>query len=810
MPRELTDEQKAIIAHPLGKHARVLAVAGSGKTSTMVERVYHLVTERNQDPQKIRIVMFNRLAREDFERKLDERILEMGKRPTVLTFHALAHRLRTDAEKRGLLPSYHELWTGDKEELALIYVNRAIDSLIEKGVIEDVDPKEALDAIGLWKASLIPCDRAGHRTNPDLPHVYRRFEELREERHALTFDDFVPKAMELFEANAGFKQRWSNRLDHLIVDEYQDINYGQQELIRLLAGTRADVMVVGDDDQTIYEWRAARPHFILYGFKVDFNNKPVIDYKLSHTFRFGPMVAQAAYNVISFNQEREPKPLVSHFVEKTTSITVLVDESEQATNTARSMAEEVDTLVRKSRVPPSEIAVLGRTFVQLEGLQAMFLNNGIPFRVLGMGPFFERDENRTLVDYVRLALALDERARAMKPWRIPTPARDEEESAQSKAPEAYLCISGFKGSLAGEAVRTVLAVANTPHRKLARSTLQQAVEQGAQKGWTVGQSLHQLTDETLSPWPAERRQAMQELVDFLIRIRERVTAEPELKAGDLLAWIVDSTGYREHYRRHYGEGMASIERLQSVDNFLRFVEAVNKSPRGLIDYLSTLDPTRGLSADKVITMTTVHRTKGLEFRHVFIPACVEGNMPVLIADAAGVYDTAGKVPDQPPSSPIEQERRLFYVAITRAIDHLCVGTIIPPEAGLQLASSSPLPSRFLEEWQYEQSKPVIDALQAAWVSQAPEAGQTRSTLERVLVQQAGHRSLVSFVAAHYLSQLRDDAMINRVTQVLASAPEKPFEYSYQYPDSETPRKPDQKEPTPPPWSDPWDGIGTTI
>jgi len=320
----LTPEQEAIIHHPLGKHARVLAVAGSGKTTTMVHRVCHLVMDLNQDPRRIRVVMFNRLARKDFEKKLASVIFEVGKRPKVLTFHALAYRMRSGAEKQGLLPRYTELWVGDKEELALICMHRAIDSLLKDGIIEeDIDAKDALDAVGLWKASLIPPERAGHRTNPDMPDVYRRFEEFREGRRALTFDDFVPKALELMERNPAFRQRFTNRVDHLIVDEYQDVNYGQQQLIRLLAGKRADVMVVGDDDQTIYEWRAARPHYILRGFKDDFASKPVVDYNLSHSFRFGPLVAQAAYNAITFNQQRESKPLVSHNVHQDTGITIL-------------------------------------------------------------------------------------------------------------------------------------------------------------------------------------------------------------------------------------------------------------------------------------------------------------------------------------------------------------------------------------------------------------------------------------------------------------------------------------------------------
>ena len=153
-----------------------------------------------------------------------------GKRPTVLTFHALAYEMRRDAAKQGLLPLSIELWTGDEQELALICMHRAIGSLLHEGMIEDdVDPLDALDAVGLWKASLIPPERAGHRTNPDLPFVYRRFEEYREEKPALTFDDFVPKAMELMANVPGLSEALDQQLDHLIVDEYQDINYGQQE-----------------------------------------------------------------------------------------------------------------------------------------------------------------------------------------------------------------------------------------------------------------------------------------------------------------------------------------------------------------------------------------------------------------------------------------------------------------------------------------------------------------------------------------------------------------------------------------------------
>jgi len=810
MNYKLTSEQEAIIHHPLGKHARVLAVAGSGKTTTMVHRASHLVLDMNQDPRHIRVVMFNRMAREDFEEKLAEVIPDVGKRPQVLTFHGLAYRMRADAEKQGLIPRNTQLWTGDKEELTLICMHRAIDSLLREGTIEDdVDPQEALDAVSLWKASLIPPERAGHRTNPDLPLVYRRFEELRQREHALTFDDFVPVALELMERYPTFRRRWTNRLDHLIVDEYQDINYGQQQLVRLLAGERADVMVVGDDDQTIYEWRAARPYYILQGFKEDFSNKPVVDYKLSRSFRFGPLVAQAAYNVIVFNEQRESKPLVSHDIHKVTGITILVDESEQSTQVAQSMAQEVVTLVREKHMPPKKIGILGRTFVQLEELQTVFIQKKIPFRVRGMPPFFERDENRTLIDYIRLALAWHEPASAMKPWRAERESVDNEESAQSRAPSRYRL--RYKHGPYSEAVRTVLAVANTPSRMLPRVTLQRAVENGGKQGSSLGESLEALLDSRDSPLPAERRETLQELIDFLHRIAERVTNEPNLKAGDMLEWIVKHTGYREHFARYYGEGIASVRRMASVDNFISFASRTGKTVLEFIQYLRTLDPTQGLDADKVVEMTTVHRTKGLEYDYVFIPACVEGHMPVHLVDDVAIYDSEGIVPDFPPSPPLENERRLFYVAITRAVKHLYIGTSIPP-ASQQGQSSTPLPSRFLEEMQLEPTRTLLEAFQRALLADSALSGELRyAELSQVLARLTSKRSLVSYVAQYYLQEIQDQWLLERVKQLLAETPEIPFKYKHEYPALDAQRrKVNRTEPEPPPWSDPWEGISITI
>ena len=256
-----------------------------------------------------------------------------------------------------------------------------------------------MQAISLWKGSLIPPHRAGSFTQPHLPAVYAAFEEFRQSQKAMTYDDFMPTVVDLFENNPTFYHRFCRNIQHLIVDEYQDINLGQQTLIELLAGDQTDVMVVGDDDQTIYEWRGARPNYILKDFVEVFNNKPVLDYNLSHSFRFGPVIAQCAANVISCNTVRVEKPLIAFQGEKEGFVHLF--NCEQDAN--KELADQVESLVKKDRVQPSEIVVLARMYAQMDGLEVEFLSRQIPYRVEGQEPFYKRKEIKALLDYIRLA-----------------------------------------------------------------------------------------------------------------------------------------------------------------------------------------------------------------------------------------------------------------------------------------------------------------------------------------------------------------------------------------------------------------------
>ena len=274
----------------------------------------------------------------------------------------------------SLLSPSVDLWTEDKAELQRHCLHAAFRELENAGILVagEVDPEEALAAIGMWKGALIAPERAGYRGHQIMPKLYQTFERIRIARRGVTFDDFVPMALEVLrspDGRAGARTPYA----HIIVDEYQDVNLGQQVLLETVAGPDAEVMVVGDDDQTIYEFRGARPDYILRSFPERFPSRATRTYTLTYSFRFGPVIAQCADNVISYNADRHPKAVVAHDGRRQSHVAVVEGgigqswDADAQPSAPRSFGfvmsiEPVDHDVR------SRIAVLGRTFSQLAGL----------------------------------------------------------------------------------------------------------------------------------------------------------------------------------------------------------------------------------------------------------------------------------------------------------------------------------------------------------------------------------------------------------------------------------------------------------
>jgi len=665
---KLTPEQVQVVHHPLGSHALVLAVAGSGKSTTMAHRIKHLVQECDVRPNTIQVLMFNALARKQFTAHLDKISLNQTQQPTVHTFHSFSFHVINRMVKNGYLPPNTQFWLGDKTELIWLTVKRAITHLEKaKRIPRDaVDPEEALNTIGLWKGSLIPPERAGSFASPYFPLVFAEFEKLRLSAFALTFSDFVPLAIDILQNDSYAYQKWCNDLEHVIVDEYQDINYGQQRLIELLAGDHAHVMVVGDDDQTIYEWRGARPNYIIQDFAKVFDNMGVLAYRLSRSFRFGPLIAQCAANVIACNTNRVEKPLIAFQTGKPGHIHVL----DGGYSSIKGLAEQVLALVEVDQVPPTEIIVLARLYAQLDNLEMEFLARGIPYRVEGQQPFFKRKEINALLDYIRLSR------------------------------EYYTPMTNQIG-------KWLLSVANKPSRMLSRSLLKKMISTARHKKMSTHQVLEEAVNGysfALNRWQAGR---VQELWDFLERLQARVN-DPNVKAGDLLDWMVETLGYLDYFQNYYGKGEHSDEKSHAVQNFIRYISMIPLKPLELFDHLANLDTTQGKPEEDLIIFTTIFRTKGLEYDYVVIPQCDENLLPYMRGRHTDIYDTKGLIQESAMSSLVESERRLFYVAMTRARKGVLIGT-------------SRFPSRFITEIQLKETEAVMAAV--AWLATGDAAAE---------------------------------------------------------------------------------------
>lgn len=729
---QLTEEQKQVIAHPDGHHGKVLAVAGSGKTTTMAYRILHLIRERGVNARQIQVLMFNRLARMQFVDTLARIGLTEGQQPAVNTFHSYAYGL---IDIQGFKQWYGK--TEDLIQLCLLNARRTVCKHMRLDP-DDIDLEEAERAISLWKGALIPPSQAGYRDQQAEAYIalYKEFEQARLHENAITFDDFVPMAVHRLKASPDLCRGKIGQIRYLIVDEYQDVNLGQQRLVEILAGAGSDVMVVGDDDQTIYEWRGARSDYILGEFDTVFTNKPHRTYRLTRSFRFGYCIAQSSYNVIQHNSHRLEKYLISSTPESKSEVTVITDPEEQGGYANRRLAEEIISLVQNRGVAPADIKVLGRTYAQFDALQTEFLFKGIPFKVTGRAPFLQAGESRALLNYVRVAAQLD------KPLIVKT-------------------------------CRQFQSIANKPSRYLARRSLEAMLEEGRYQNWTLDELLQATTED---PTKFNRGTARENLIDLMevLHLIQQKLASASL-AGPLLAWIDNAVGFREHYENYYGSGEASLIRMAAVDKFIEYARRTELKWDKFIEHVDNTDTTQGRPEHEWIKMMTIHSAKGLEFDYVIIPDCKEGYLPVIGSNEDPTFDM--QAPRQAPQAAewIENERRLFYVGATRARKELFIGApeLISPQQEKQAKEEVQKSSRFLEEMELRPTRDVAKEVRRA------AAGNQEHRLIETCRRWSTFHHIIGRVKEEY-ARILPRRLRPMLAQVELSEANRPFGYRQQY------------------------------
>jgi DNA helicase-2/ATP-dependent DNA helicase PcrA len=714
LARTNTEEQKKVINHPLGFHAKVLAVAGSGKTTTMVERVKHLIVDEKVTPDSIQILMFNKLAREDFAYKLMNCGLEPRSQPSVNTFHSIALRIVMEGRENGLIESDFELWVDDRGEL---YPNKIYEIFNQirsedKTIKEELSHDTASNAISFWKGSLIKPENAGWSGKERYDRVYALMEEWRKDKKGMTYDDVIVAAVDLLSVDSPFSRKWRGRFQHIIVDEYQDINYAQQKLVELLASGVSDVMVVGDDDQTIYEWRGARPDYILGGFERIFDNKVMITYALSHSFRFGPTIAQCAENCIVRNSSRTKKNLVSNQPGQASFVRVIEIPPKREADAAKEMVDALVYYVKEVQ-SAERVIVLARSYTQLGCLEAELSRRKIPHRVEGGAALADRVEIRALRQYLEVALRLD--------------------APFEEAPTQQL-----------------VKIVNRPKRYIRRLVVENALNEQAKEseGKTFREVLHSIAGSPrLNP---RYRESMKSLVDCLEQVGAKIEANET--AGEIVAWIIENTGYLKDFDDYYGPGKPSLDRKQSVIGYREDLLINRMDVRTYLLACAESETSFGASRKDQVVLTTIHRTKGLEFDYVFIPDCNEGFMPNNAFESdvyKFAYDKSGEFKPIKTSEVIENERRLFYVALTRARKGVIISSS-PASTSKESKIEKIVPSRFIKEMKLEPTQKIMAALVDFCQSQNQE---NEKKLVDAVRENASVELAVKNVHAHYLKEM---------------------------------------------------------
>lgn len=657
---DLTPEQSAIVAHDHGP-ALVFAVAGAGKTTAVVHRIERLVREEIFAPPQILATSFSRASVRDIQIALGRWSHCASVRAGTL--HAVGWGLLRRAQARGHLPAMdagqdedggQEAWLLSRT-LSRAWRDRA-DFAPE---LDGLDRQDFLSYVGACKANLLYADLA----RADLPplardqagqapapagmewylDLYRLYERVRREENRLTFDDMLVAGWECLHRFPDVLAEARSRFGCVLVDEFQDVSLVQSEILDLLTYPHRNYMAVGDDDQTIYEWRGARPDFIL-GFAGRYGARK---YLISDNFRSHAAHLALANRVIERNTKREPKRL---------SLTrgfgggVHIHQEHSPEHQGRHLAQLVREALAAGR-SPGEIVVLVRLYAQTPFIEQALTEEGLPYHVVGAGPFYQRPEVQTLLDYLRLAGM--ERDQPM-----------------------------LHATSADAAERRCLweRVANRPTRYLNAAL----VESIAKKVGLDGGLLSQALQDAASQAPDRTAFALHQLSETLIWLAQTLDNAP---AGEVLGALDKRLGYTSFLRRASGFPETGAARAAGVEAFLSYATGKG-TPAQFLAHLERLHADQvgrnAMGAGEAISLMTVFRAKGLQWPIVFVPDCNQG-----------VFPCGG--PNE-----LEEERRLFYVALTRPTTDLHLHVV-----------RTERPSQFLIESGSEETLAAVAEVKAA-------------------------------------------------------------------------------------------------
>ncbi|MGC1166233.1 MAG: UvrD-helicase domain-containing protein [Solirubrobacterales bacterium] len=614
----------------------VVAGAGSGKTRVLTHRIAYLLATGAARPGEILAITFTNKAAAEMRERVGDLVGRSVRAMWVTTFHSsCARMLRADAERLG----YSRSFTIYDQSDSLRMLKRVMREL---GVDPKRYPARAIqNKISGAKNQLIDSDMyaetQGSLFEEVVAECFPLYEKRMLEANAMDFDDLLVRTVNALELFEEVRERWRRTFRHVLVDEYQDTNHAQYRLLQLLASEHGNLMVVGDEDQSIYGFRHADIRNIL-DFEHDFPEAEVV--KLEQNYRSTQTILSAANAVVERNRERRPKELWTDIEGgELVQLSELGDEHEEA----RWVAAELERLGEEHGVKRSDVAVFYRTNAMSRVLEDTLVRFEVPYQVIGGTKFYDRAEVKDAVAYLSLLL---------------NPADQV----------------------------SFLRIVNSPRRGIGNTTQGRLASYANTAGLTIWEVAERA--EEVPGLSAAAIKAVGRFFETMDLLKARVDSGATV--ADVVQAVLSETGYVEAL-----EAERTVEAEGRIENLDAFTEAaaefdLNREQEGesevppleeFLQQISLLSDQDSIEEEQdLVTLMTVHNAKGLEYDTVFVIGCEDGSFPHMMA-----LEEGGE----------EEERRLCYVAITRARQRLYMTWA--RERRLFGRSERNLPSRFIDE-----------------------------------------------------------------------------------------------------------------
>ena len=614
---ELNESQRAAVEYCDGAQL-VIAGAGSGKTRVLTYKIAYLIGEKGMKPWNILALTFTNKAAKEMKQRIETIVGSQARYINMGTFHSIfSHILRAEANHIGFNSNFTIYDQTDSRSLVKTIIKEMnLDEKVYK-------PSAVADRISMAKNHLMTALQYANSNNavttdmqrrmPAIKDIYLRYSDRCRQANAMDFDDLLMNIYLLFANNEEIRRKYSERFEYVLVDEYQDTNFAQQAIVNQITKERQMVCVVGDDAQSIYSFRGANIDNIL-GFQKTYNNARL--FKLERNYRSTQAIVNAANSLIKHNQRQIPKNVFSEN-EQGEKIKLKMAYSDK--EEAMIVCSEISRLRRSDCCPYSDFAILYRTNSQSRSFEEYMRKQNIPYRIYGGLSFYQRKEIKDIIAYYRVVANPDDE----------------------------------------EAIKRII---NYPTRGIGNTTLSKIVEKATEKGISIWKVLNNSEACGLDISKATHTK----LRNFCTMLEGWMQRSFNEDAYSLGRDIIQESGMSKDI--FAGKDPEDIARQENVEEFLSglsdFVEDRKEEDMGdhvsLTDFLQEVSLMTDLDSDgdsdepKVVLMT-IHAAKGLEFKTVFVVGLEENIFPSPMCSDS--------------MRGLEEERRLLYVAITRAEKH---------------------------------------------------------------------------------------------------------------------------------------------